>query len=206
VKKRRSINQKSRSSIEGITVLTHDKARSAYIGCAGIRTRDTHECFIRRGAIPESDRGNNADAWKHSELVYTETGCSGLFIITEAEYIAACEGAKDAAWVRQWMMEFGEESIPIPWIDNDAAEKLIIYFYHFFYRHYPCYIYGIHQRFCPHSVSTGYCLCISPHLILNLLASESIPTESMRILADALTKIVASIMLKEWMKSIGIHG
>jgi hypothetical protein len=61
-KKCRSINQNPRSSIESITVFIHNKARSAYIG-RKIRnkTRHIHGRFIR------------------SELVYTETGCSGPF-------------------------------------------------------------------------------------------------------------------------------
>jgi hypothetical protein len=46
-------------------------------------------------------------------------------LIIETEYIAARKWAKDAASVRQWMMEFGEEYIPILWIVNDTVEKLL---------------------------------------------------------------------------------
>jgi hypothetical protein len=45
--------------------------------------------------------------------------------VTEAEYIAACEGAKDAAWIRQILPELGQQNItPTMRLDNEAAAKI----------------------------------------------------------------------------------
>jgi hypothetical protein len=183
VKKRRSINQKSCSSIEGITVLIHDKARSAYIGR---KIRKIYTDASYEGEQSQSQTG--VIMLMHGNIVtwYTRRQDAVALSLTEAEYIAACEGAKDAAWVRQWMMEFGEESIPIPWIDNDAAEKLSkAQSFHRRTRHIEHQFHYLRQE-----VTNG-----------NLKMCR---TTGHANLADALTKIEASIMLKEWMKSIGI--
>lgn len=44
--------------------------------------------------------------------------------ITEAEYIAACEGAKDAAWIQQLLRELNVTVTPTLYTDNEAADKL----------------------------------------------------------------------------------
>jgi len=44
--------------------------------------------------------------------------------ITEAEYIADCEGAKDAAWMRQFLQELGINSKPILYTDSEGAYNL----------------------------------------------------------------------------------
>jgi hypothetical protein len=44
--------------------------------------------------------------------------------ITEAEYIAASEGGKDAAWIQRVMTELGETITPTIRIDNEAVDKL----------------------------------------------------------------------------------
>jgi hypothetical protein len=54
---------------------------------------------------------------------YTRRQDVAALSVTEAEYIAASEGGKDAAWIRQ-LMELGETITPTIRIDNEAADKL----------------------------------------------------------------------------------
>ena len=44
--------------------------------------------------------------------------------VTEAEYIAACEGAKDAAWGRQFLSELGISNTPTLTTDSERAFHL----------------------------------------------------------------------------------
>jgi len=44
--------------------------------------------------------------------------------ITDAEYIAACEGAKDAAWARQFLNEIGTTLIPTLKTDSEGSYNL----------------------------------------------------------------------------------
>lgn len=44
--------------------------------------------------------------------------------ITEAEYIADCEGAKDAAWIRQFLKELGISAKPTLYTDSEEAFNL----------------------------------------------------------------------------------
>jgi hypothetical protein len=57
--------------------------------------------------------------------------------------------------------------------------RFFIFLYVSMVLHFQCYIYGIHKRFCPHSVSR----ILSMHILApkpNLFASESIPTKDDR--------------------------
>ena len=44
--------------------------------------------------------------------------------ITEAEYIACSEAAKDSQWIRQLLSELGKQTVPTLYTDNEAALKL----------------------------------------------------------------------------------
>ena len=44
--------------------------------------------------------------------------------ITEAEYIAGCEGAKDCAWTRQFLQELGMEQATVPTLITDSEGAL----------------------------------------------------------------------------------
>ena len=108
--------------------------------------------------------------------------------ITEAEYIAACEGAKDAAWVRQILWELEQEVIiPKIRIDNEAAGKITqTSAYHRRTRH-------IEHRY--HYVREEV---QKAHLhIIGVPGSQN--------LADPLTKIVPGPILTEWKQIIGIQ-
>ena len=44
--------------------------------------------------------------------------------VTEAEYIADCEGAKDAAWIQQFLHELGITKTPTLYTDSEGAYNL----------------------------------------------------------------------------------
>jgi len=44
--------------------------------------------------------------------------------VTEAEYIASCEGAKDAAWAPQFLAEIGMEVQPLLSTDSEGSYNL----------------------------------------------------------------------------------
>ncbi|KAG5882927.1 hypothetical protein JTB14_012654 [Gonioctena quinquepunctata] len=60
--------------------------------------------------------GNGAVTWKSHRLS-----------TTKAEYIAACDGAKEVVWLRQFLKDIGKEFVsayPV-FIDNQSAIRLI---------------------------------------------------------------------------------
>lgn len=44
--------------------------------------------------------------------------------VTEAEYITDCEGAKDAAWIQQFLKEIGISTTPTLYTDSEGAYNL----------------------------------------------------------------------------------
>ena len=58
-------------------------------------------------------------------LLYSRKQDSVSLSTTEAEYVAACEGAKDASWIRQLSTEMNLiTALPTLYTDNNAASKL----------------------------------------------------------------------------------
>lgn len=50
---------------------------------------------------------------------------SAVLSTTEAEYIAACEGAKECIWLSRLLSEIDSTDMPVLFIDNASALKLI---------------------------------------------------------------------------------
>jgi hypothetical protein len=55
---------------------------------------------------------------------YTRKDDIVTLLSSEAEYIAACEAAKDANWTRQLLREFQMTEIPTILTDNESAYNL----------------------------------------------------------------------------------
>jgi hypothetical protein len=108
---------------------------------------------------------------------------------SEAEYIAAAEGAKDASWLRQLLGEMKVRDLNQPIIlltDNDAAQKLT---QNTAYQRRTRHI-DNRYHYIRDQVEKGY-------LIVN-------GTPGKTNLADPLTKLISMPSLKEWMNKIGI--
>ena len=113
--------------------------------------------------------------------------------ITEAEYIAVCEGAKDSAWICQVMKELLPSPSPhmLPpslYMDNEAAQKISKN--HSYYRR---------TRHIEHRYHYLRQEATNRNLIV-------IGIEGKHQLADLLTKIVAAPALSEWKKKVGVLG
>ena len=120
-------------------------------------------------------------------LWYTRRQDTVSLSITEAEYIAVAEAAKDAAWMRQWLSET-QISIGPPVIrtDNEAVDRLTdTQSYHRRTRHIDHRYHYIQQE-----VREG-------HVLVKKIGGRE-------NLADPLTKIVSPEPLRQWMKDIGM--
>ena len=119
-------------------------------------------------------------------LWYTRRQDTVSLSITEAEYIAVSEGAKDAAWLRQWLSEFEIKVIPVICTDNEAADRLTdTQSYHRRTRH-------IDHKY---------------HYIRQEIRKEDIIMKKIggkENLANPLTKIVSLELLRQWTKNIGM--
>lgn len=107
--------------------------------------------------------------------------------ITEAEYIAASEGAKDAAWVRQLLQEW-RLAVPPPhlYTDNEAAHKLTRN--HSYHRR---------TRYIDHKYHYLHQEAQSGNLkIVGIMGKDQ--------LADPLTKLVPMTTITAWKSVIGI--
>jgi hypothetical protein len=107
--------------------------------------------------------------------------------VTGAEYIAACEGAKDAACIRQILPELGQQNItPTMRLDNEAAAKMTQpSAYHRRTRHIEHRYHYVREE-----VQKGYLK------IIGVPGQEN--------LADPLTKVVHGPVLAEWKRTIGV--
>jgi hypothetical protein len=122
-------------------------------------------------------------------LWYTRRQDTSSLSISEAEYIAAAEGAKDASWLRQLLHEMKirptNQAIPL-YMDNMAAQQLSQDgSYRRRTRH-------LDNRY--HYIQDQVC---KKHLIVIGIPEKENP-------ADAMTKLISMQCLKSWMGSIGI--
>ena len=104
---------------EGVQYSTADKE-------SGEQTRiEVYTDALYGGEGARSQTGVLVLMNRHPIVWYSRRQDTVSLSITEAEYIAACEGAKDAAWIQQLLKELlGTTLIPILYTDNEAADKL----------------------------------------------------------------------------------
>jgi hypothetical protein len=122
-------------------------------------------------------------------LWYTRRQDTSSLSISEAKYIAAAEGAKDASWLRQLLHKMKiqptNQAIPL-YTDNMAAQQLTQDGSYCRRTRY------LDNRY--HYIRDQVC---SKHLIVIRIPGKENP-------ADAITKLISMQCLKSWMGSIGI--
>jgi hypothetical protein len=127
-----SKHKESRNCQGYMSVFVIDKIRrAAFKPYKGQRTRgkdrNIRRRIVRGRRNTISDRGNSNSSQSASNMVLSEIDTVSLSI-TEAEYIACSEGAKDASWTRQFLNELPltirMQPLPILYTDNEAANKL----------------------------------------------------------------------------------
>ena len=123
----------------------------------------------------------------HPIIWYSRRQDTVSLSITEAEYIAAYEGAKDASWVQQLIEELTKtRPTPVLYTENEAADKLSKnQAYHCRTRHIQHRWHYLRQQ-----VTAGD------------LTVRGIPSN--QELADLLTKLKATTVVKAWKENIGM--
>ena len=97
----------------------------------GIKLKKPNDLAIRiyadasyGGEEARSQTGVLITLGKHAVGWYSRRQDIISLLITKAEYIANCEGGKDAAWMAQFLQELGIVSKPALYTDSEGAYNL----------------------------------------------------------------------------------